>query len=96
MVCPGVRDDDEAGLLELPCDIVGEVTRGEAACDGLCAGAGSEFEHGALSVGTCADDTDVVGVLDCGNDAGCENEFFPGLADVDYVDACCFIVYIYE
>ena len=50
MVETGVGDNDQAGFLEGPSDVVGEVTRGEAASDGLGAGVGGEFENGTVTV----------------------------------------------
>ena len=44
-------------------------------------------EDGTVTVGTSRDDTDIVGVLNSGNDTGGENELFPGLANVDDVNA---------
>ena len=78
-LCVGarVRDDDQAGLFERARDVVGEVAGGEAPRDGGGAGVGSEFEDGALAVGTGGDDGDVGGVVDCGDDAGCEDDFLP-------------------
>lgn len=81
-----VGDDDEPGFLEGAGDVVCEGAGGEAAGDGLGAGAGGEFEDGALAVGAGGDDADVGGVLDSGDDTGCKDDFFPGLADVDDVD----------
>lgn len=72
-----VGDDDEAGLFEGARDVVGEVAGGEAARDGGGAGVGGEFEDGALAVGACGDDGDVGGVIDGGDDAGCEHDFLP-------------------
>lgn len=79
-LCVGARvgDDDQAGLFEGAGDVVGEVAGGEAARDGGGAGVGGEFEDGTLAVGACRDDGDVGGVVDCGDDAGCEDDFLPG------------------
>lgn len=73
-----VGDDDQAGLFEGAGDVVGEVAGGEAAGDGGGAGVGGEFEDGALAVGARGDDGDVGGVIDCGDDAGCEDDLLPG------------------
>lgn len=81
-----VGDDDQPGLLERAGDVVGEATGGEATGDGLCTGVGSVFQHGAVAVRAGGDDTDIVRVLDGGNDPGCEDEFLPGLANVENVD----------
>jgi hypothetical protein len=73
----GVGDDDQARLLEGARDVVGEVTRGEAAgdCDG--AGVRGELEDGALAVGTRGDDTDVGRIVDGDDDARGENDLLP-------------------
>lgn len=72
-----VGDDDEARLFEGARDVVGKVPGGEAARDGGGAGVGGELEDSALAVGACGDDGDVGGVVDGGDDAGCEHDFFP-------------------
>jgi hypothetical protein len=41
-----------------------------------------------VAVGAGGDGDDVVGVLDGGDDTGGEDDLFPGLANVNYVDAC--------
>jgi len=73
-----IGDDDKAWLFEGARDVVGEVPRGEAARDGGGAGVGSKFEDRALAVGARGDDGDVGGVVDGGDDAGCEDDFLPG------------------
>src|SRR5690606_26601118 len=73
----GVRDDDQAGLLERTGDVVGEGTGGEAASDGLGAGVGGGLENGTLAVGTSRDDANVARVVDGSNDAGREDELLP-------------------
>ena len=40
---------------------------------------GGELEDGTLTVGTGGDAADVGWVVDCSNDAGCEDDFLPGL-----------------
>ena len=78
-LCVGarVRDNDQAGLFERARDVVGEVAWGEASRDGGGAGVGGKFEDGALAVGAGGDDGDVGGVVDCGDDAGCQDDFLP-------------------
>ena len=78
-LCVGawVGDYNEARFLEGAGDVVGEVPRGETACDGGGAGVRGEFEDGALAVGTGGDDGYIGGVVDCGDDAGCEDDFLP-------------------
>lgn len=50
MVETGVGDNDQAGFLEGAGDVICKVTRGEAACDGLGTGIGSEFENGSVAI----------------------------------------------
>ena len=88
VVNTGVGNDNKTGLLERPGDVVGEATGGETTSDGLSTGVGGVLEDGTVTVGTSRDDTDIVGVLNSGNDTGGENELFPGLANVDEVDTC--------
>jgi hypothetical protein len=76
----GVRDDDQAGLLERTGDVVREGTGGEAAGDGLGAGVGGELEDGTLAVGTGRDDADIARVVNGSDDAGREGDLLP--ADV--------------
>ena len=75
-----IRYDDESGFFEGACDVVCEVSGGEAAGDGDGAGVSGKFEDGTLAVGTGGDDGDVSGVVDGGDDAGCEDDFFPAIA----------------
>ena len=79
----GVGDDDEAGFLEGSSDVVGEVTGGETAGDGDCAGVSSEFQDRTLAVGASGDDTDIGGVVNGGDDAGCEDDFLPAQINVN-------------
>lgn len=88
VVNTGVGYDNETGLLEGPGDVVGEATGGETTSDSLSTSVGGVFEDGTVAVGTSRDDTDIVGVLDSGNDTGGENEFFPGLSNVKEVNTC--------
>ena len=87
VVDAGVGHDDEAGLLERAGDVVREATGGETTSDGLGTSVGSVLEDGTVAVWAGGDDTDIVRVLDRGNDTGSENELLPSLANVDDVDA---------
>jgi hypothetical protein len=78
-----VGDDNEAGFLEGAGDVVGEVTGSEATGDRDGSSVGSELEDGALTVGAGGDDADVGWVVDGGDDAGCEDDFLPGLVLVE-------------
>ena len=80
-----VGDDDQAGLLERAGDVVGEGTGSETAGNGLRTGVGSKFQDGTVTVGACRDDTNIVRVLNSGDDTGGENKLLPGLAEVDDV-----------
>lgn len=48
MVDTGVRDDQDAGLLERTSDLIGECAGSEAARNGVGAGVGGELQDGAL------------------------------------------------
>lgn len=74
----GVRDDDEAGLLERAGDVVGERTGGEATGDGDGTSVRRELEDGTLAVGTAGDDANVGGVVDGGDDASGQDNLLPG------------------
>jgi hypothetical protein len=86
VVDSGVGDDDHSRLLERSGDVVGEVTGGESAGDGLSTGEAGELEDGSVAVRSGRDDGDVVRVLDGSEDSGGEDELLPGLAEVDDVD----------
>ena len=64
MVHSGVGDDDQTGFLEGAGDVVGEGSGCETASDGLRAGVGGVFEHGAVAVGAGGDGDDVVPVYE--------------------------------
>lgn len=81
-----VGDDDEARLLERAGDVVGEVTRGEAASNSSSAGVVGELQDGTLTVGAGRDGNDISGLGDGSNDAGSKDQLLPGLADVNDVD----------
>lgn len=87
MVNAGVGDDDETGFLERAGDVVSEGTGGETAGNSLCASVCGVFEDGTVSVRTGRDNTDVVRVVNGGNDTGGKNKLFPGLSDVEDVDS---------
>ena len=88
VVDTGVGNDDEAGLLERACDVVGEATGGETTSDGLSTGVGSEFEDGTLAVWASRNDTNVVGVLNSCDYTGGEDELFPSFSYVNDMDTC--------
>jgi len=50
MVEAGVGNNDQAGFLEGASDVVGEVTGGEAASNGLGTSVGGEFENSTVAV----------------------------------------------
>ena len=72
-----VGDDDQARLLERAGDVICEVTGSEATCDGNGASVGCELQDSALTVRACGNDTDIGRVVDCGDDAGCQDDFLP-------------------
>jgi len=82
-----VGDDDDPGLLERSGDVVGERTRGESSSNGLSTGEPSVLQDSSVTVGTSGDDTDVVGVVDGGEDSGSKDDLLPSLSDVDDVDS---------
>lgn len=86
VVNAGIGDDDEPGLLEGAGDVVGEGTRSETTSNRLRASVRGELEDRTVSVRAGRNYTDVVGVLDGGDDASGEDELLPGLANVDDVD----------
>lgn len=76
-VSAGIGDDDETGFFERASDVVGEIPGSETSSDGGCAGVGGKLEYSALAIGTSGDDGDVSGIVDCCDDAGCEDDFLP-------------------
>lgn len=88
MVYSWVGDDDKTGLLERAGDVVGEGTRGETSSNSLSTSVGSEFQNGTVAIRTCRDNTDIMRVLNSGNNSSSKNELFPCLANVDDVDTC--------
>ena len=72
-----VRYNDEAGLFEGASDVVGKVTGSETTSNSDGAGVGGELEDSALTVGTSRDDGDISGVVYCGDDASCQDDFLP-------------------
>lgn len=87
VVRPRVGHDNQAGLPKGLGDVVGESSGGETTGNGGGTSVLGEFEHGALAVRAGRDDGHVCGVFDGGNDAGSEDNLFPGLLEVDDVDA---------
>ena len=87
VVDAGVGNNDETGLLERAGDVVGEATGRETASNRLRASVCGELEDRTVAVRAGGDDTDIIRVLNGGDDASGENELLPGLADVDDVDA---------
>jgi len=86
VVSAGVGDDEEAGLLELGLDLVGEGTGDEAASRELSSGVLGELEDGALTEEADGAGDDVLRVFDGGDDTGGEDELFPSHVEVDDVD----------
>ena len=73
VVDTGVCNDNEAGFLEGAGYVISETAGGETAGNGLCASVGSVFEDGTMSVRAGGDDTNVVGVLNGGDNSSCED-----------------------
>jgi hypothetical protein len=72
-----VGNDDQARFLEGAGDVVGEVTGGESTGNGDGSSVCGKLEYGTLTVRTSRDDTDVGWVVNCGDDASCEDNFLP-------------------
>jgi hypothetical protein len=83
VVHTGVSNDDETGFFERSSNVVCERTGRESSSNGLSTGAGCIFENGTVAVWTGRDDTDIIRVFNSGNDTSSENEFFPGLSNVE-------------
>jgi hypothetical protein len=86
VVDTGVSDNDHSGLLERSSNVVGEVTGGESAGNGLSTSETGKLEHGSVTVRSGRDDGNVVRVLNGGEDTGGKDELLPGLAEVEDVD----------
>lgn len=87
MVNSGVGDNNKSGFFEGASDVVSEGTGSESASNGLCASVGGKFKDSTVSVRTSGDDTNVVRIFNGSDDSGSENEFLPGLADVENVNS---------
>lgn len=72
-----IGDDDEARLFERAGDVIGEISRGETPSNGDSAGVGGELEDSTLAIGAGRNYSDVGWVVNCGNDASCENNLLP-------------------
>jgi len=88
VILDGVSDDQQARLLVLSLDVVGEGTGGEATGNWGSLGVRSELKDGTLGEGggtrgLDGADSNVSWVLDGGNDTGSKDELFPGFAEVD-------------
>jgi len=97
VVCSGIRGDDEAGLslelkdvgkylFERTRVVIRECTGGESASGRGSANMCGKLQDRSLSIRSCADNGDICGILDGCNDAGREDDFLPGFADVDDMD----------
>ena len=86
VVNAGVGDDDEAGLLEGASNVVGKTTRSETASNCLRASVCGVLKDSTVTVRASGDDTNVVRVLNGGDDTGSKNKLLPSLADVDDMD----------
>lgn len=72
-----VGDDDKTRFLEGAGDVVGEVTRSEATCNGNSACMSRKFEHCALAIGTGGDNSDISWVVDSSDDSCGEDDLLP-------------------
>jgi hypothetical protein len=73
----GIRDDDEAGLLERARDIVGKATGGEAAGNSDSSSVGSKLEDSTLAVGSSRDGANIGGVVNGDDNSGGEDNLLP-------------------
>src|SRR6266480_4158125 len=67
-----IGDNNQAGFLEGACDVVGEVSRGEATSNSHSTSVSGELENSPLAIGTRRNHTNVSRIVDCDNDAGGE------------------------
>ena len=79
-----VGDDDEAGLFERAGDVVCEIARSEATGDSNSTGVSGELQDSTLTVRTSRDDGDISRVVDCCDDASCEDDFLPRSSRVSF------------
>ena len=77
MVETGVGNNDQAGFLEGAGDVVGKITGGEAASNGLGTGIRGELENCTVAIGASRDNANVGGVVNCNNDTGGEDNLLP-------------------
>jgi hypothetical protein len=73
----GVGDNDQTWFLERAGNVIGEVTWGEATCDGDGAGVGGELKDSTLAVRTGGNNANVGGVVNGDDNTGCEDDFLP-------------------
>ena len=81
-----VGDDQKSWLPEVLCDLIGEGTWGVALCVSLCASVRGELQYRASTVWACRYSKNIGWVFDGNDDAGCQMDFLPGLANVDDVN----------
>lgn len=86
MIGAGVCDNDETRLLERSGDVVREGTWGETASNRLRTGVRGELEDCTMAVWPCANHNNVFWG-DWSDNSGSENKLFPGLPDVNEMDA---------
>ena len=72
-----IGDDDKARFFERAGDVVGEVSRGETSSNGNSTSMSGKLEDSTLTVWAGRDDGDIGGVVNCGDDASCEDDFLP-------------------
>jgi len=82
-----IGEDQKTGLHELLLDLIGESTGCESSRDGLSTSVVGELEGSTLSPRSSRGNANVVGVFNGNNHASSELKLFPGLLEVDDVDA---------
>ena len=81
-----VGNNDQSWFLERSGDVVGERTWGESTGNWGSTGVGSVLQDSSLTVGSGRDSNNIFWVWNGSNDSGSQDNFFPGLTNVDNVD----------
>merc|ERR1712224_306818 len=85
VVCAGIGENEQARLLVVLLDLVGEATRGEAASNVLSTSVLGIFEHSTLTIWAGRNHAHISWVLDGHDDTSSEHHLLPGLGEVDDV-----------
>jgi len=85
MIGHRVGDNDQTWLSEAGLRVIGKGTRAESAVDAAGANKLGKLDNGSLTNVFAADNANVLGVVDGGDDARSEHNLFPHLLDVENV-----------